>query len=72
MSAGGTGQTVCLHLIIIVSHGPTGGQAALIADEMSNSKVTHSYPEMFPICIFFTVTFFLALVFFSCRFFHLF
>lgn len=42
MSAVGTGQAVCLHLIIIVSHGPTGGQAALIADEMSHTGVlTH-------------------------------
>lgn len=49
--AGGTGQAVCLHLIIIVSHSPTGEHAALIADEMShinvlghmnNSKVTRS------------------------------
>lgn len=49
--AGGTGQAVCLHLIIIVSHSPTGEHGALIADEMShinvlghmnNSKVTRS------------------------------
>lgn len=39
MSAGGTGQAVCLHLIIIVSHSPTGGHAALIADEKSHMNV---------------------------------
>ena len=39
MSAGGTGQAVCLHLIIIVPHSPTGKHAALIVDEMGHINV---------------------------------
>lgn len=39
MSAGGTGQAVCLHLIITVPYSPTGGHAALIVDEMSHINV---------------------------------
>ncbi len=42
MSAGGTGQAVCLHLIITVPYSPAGGHAALIVDEMSHIHVlTH-------------------------------
>lgn len=39
MSAGGTGQAVCLHLIIIVPYRPAGGHAALIADETSHIHI---------------------------------
>lgn len=39
MSAGGTGQAVCLHLIITVPYSPAGGHAALIVDEMSRIHV---------------------------------
>ncbi len=42
MSAGGTGQAVCLHLIITVPYSPAGGHAALIIVEMSYADIlTH-------------------------------
>lgn len=39
MSAGGTGQAVCLHLIITVPYSPAGEHTALIVDEMSHTDV---------------------------------
>lgn len=47
MSAGGTGQAVCLHLIITVPYSPAGGHAALIVDETRHMHVvTHSEPTL--------------------------
>lgn len=47
MSAGGTGQAVCLHLIITVPYSPAGGHAALIVDETRHMHVvTHSEPTV--------------------------
>lgn len=44
MSAGGTGQAVCLHLIITVPYRPAGGHAALIVDETSHTHtLSHTW-----------------------------